>query len=163
MRAEIQRVYVALWHAGADVCYPPEERLATGGKFYDGDKIDIYRLNAVDSLRFEPHWHRSDGTRLTDDELLEELFALAHEYGHMRSNQAGTWAPQKEALERFQEATRAGRAVARADYVAVVDEERRAWTYARAILESLNWSLWAPFDDAASRLLKTYEDVPQAG
>jgi len=110
---------------------------------------------------FEPHFHRNDGTKLTDAELLVELFAISHEHGHRQSYDAGTWAVHVAAFDRFYDAVNAKpkRPVDRADYDVMLVEERRAWESARTVLKSLGWTAWEVFYAERDRCLKTYIDV----
>ena len=84
---------------------------------------------------------------------LDELLTLAHEFGHYRSFAAGQRTKKYEAVLDPRDAwpTRSTE-----ERQLILDEEARAWIYARSELDALGFMDWAAFDKREVESLHQY-------
>jgi hypothetical protein len=87
-------------------------------------------------------------------DLLHEILTLAHEIGHLRSSETGLRRPEYEDAVRvpwpkWSELPKNLR-------VAVLEEERRAWLFAREILGEIGFSGWDEFGYRHQKALSDY-------
>jgi hypothetical protein len=97
--------------------------------------------------------YREQATRLAGDPL-SELITLAHELGHAQSWRLGyRTTVYLDVVDRVYEP---GRSFAFDEAVLVLDEELRAWRFARSILGQKGFTKWAAFDEHKTRALAIY-------
>ena len=167
-------VYVRLWgrcegsarrtEASTFVHYiePEEVRAGEAGYFHPHDdergepEIAIARFGCGNHDRSAPTKERQNGTRLTHNDLLAELYNLAHQFGHYRSWRQG------ERTKEYEEAVVAfskGLPLSEEQQKLILAEEERAWEFARLELGSLGFSEWARFDAAKMCGLDAYQQT----
>jgi hypothetical protein len=171
---ETWTVYVRLWgrcegcsrglEASTLVHYigPEEVRVGEAGFFHPQgadraqSEIAIARCGCGHHHRSAPARERQGGALLNHDELLAELFVLAHEFGHSRSWREGQRTPAyEEAVLAFDE----GLPLSDEQQKLILEEEERAWRYARQELDSLGFSEWARFDAIRRSGLDAYQQT----
>lgn len=128
---------------------PDEVRVGEAGYFHPHDEdqgrpeIAIARSGCGRTNRSAPTNERQDGAVVSQQELLAELSNLAHEFGHSRSWREG------ERTHEYGEAALAfdmGLPLSEAQQNLIMEEEERAWKYARMELDYLGFSEWERFD-----------------
>lgn len=104
-----------------------------------------------------PHIHLKRKHQHEVEGVVEELFTLAHEYGHFLSHCDGNRTAEYVAAV---DALRAGDKLAAEQAALTYDEERRAWDHARAELKRLRLDAryWG-FDKHADDALAIYRAV----
>lgn len=84
---------------------------------------------------------------------LDELLTLAHEFGHYRSFAAGQRTKEYETVL-DDRATWLTRSIEERQLI--LEEEARAWTYARSELDVLGFVNWAAFEQREAESLRHY-------
>jgi hypothetical protein len=110
--------------------------------------------NGAPTIRLYRPWNLPQNLEQPDliTRPVEDACTLAHERGHFISDPTGhrsqlaytTW--------------RHGAQLTPEHQVLILEEERRAWQHARAILTELGWLDWAAFEAIRWRLLRGYSE-----
>lgn len=108
-------------------------------------------------------WRRGENVAANDlwnkpGDVLQELITLAHELGHFRSFQRGERADEYEAAIADRSIVGYGDLPEPAK-LAILDEEQRAWRYARAELRSTAFDCWDEFEQRECDGLADYRQV----
>lgn len=140
---------------------PEEGRIGEAGHFHPRDhdqerpQIAIVRPGCGRS-KSAPSKQRQDGTVVSRQELLVEVCNLAHEFGHSRSWRDG------ERTKDYDEAVLAfdqGLPLSEVQQKLMLEEEERAWNYARLELDLLGFGDWARFDAMRACGLDAYRQT----
>jgi len=166
-------MYCALWHhAAAEGIYVGYQGIDTNVLgFFDPRETVRNGLGWPQICITRPYYYPSidqpSDQKHPDDaakpiDVLDELFTLAHEYGHYISFKAGNRTTEYvEAVTHIGNCVDSGNTpTISAHAIALVrEEETRAWQFGRDTLQTLGCDVLAPFDERAKRSLERYEEI----
>ncbi len=85
----------------------------------------------------------------------QELFTLAHEFGHHQSYLNGYRTPEYKTLVELDE----WRYLEHEQKLIILNEEIRAWEYAQKTLQKLGFSDWEQFEKRKNESLSRYQEL----
>ncbi len=110
--------------------------------------------NGAPGIRLYRSWNLPEDVEQPDlvTQPAEDACILAYERGHFISDPTGD--RSQSAYASFRE----GSHLTLAQRTVILEEERRAWHHARAVMKRLGWTDWAGFEAMQWRLLHGYSE-----